>query len=166
MRGEICVTLRDRVETRFGSKYGEPWWHTCAGVTVSAWIAANDLEQVTRVKPEDGPPSATRFPIRASVAEIRSGVKRDGGQQMVNFACVRGATVDGGDLDGEHEANGLAVARRTGVPDGFFDVRFGAEKLMLGPDEIVLQFCGPGWVREAVPDQAGRVKQFRTRRGA
>ena len=71
---------------------------------------------------------------------------------MVNLAGVHGATVDGGDFDGGHEANGLAVAWRTGVPDAFFDVRFDAEQPVLGPDEIVLQFPRPGGVREvAVP---------------
>lgn len=77
-----------------------------------------------------------------------SGVKRDGGQQLVNFAGVRGATADGGDLDGEHEANGLAVARRTGVPDGFFDVRLDVEQPVPWPNEIVLRF----------PDQAAPAR--------
>src|SRR5260370_37699673 len=62
---------------------------------------------------------------------------------MVNFAGAFGAAVDRGDLDGEHEPNGLG-ARRAGAPRAFLDGGLQAEQPGLGRDEIVLQFRRPG----------------------
>ena len=150
MIGQVGVAVPHRVETGLRAEDGEPRGPDVRGHQEAARAGGQrDVQQVTRVEPEDGPA------VRGQVADPgqRRGdpVGRLEAGRVEKVVHLPGAVVvaiDGGDFHGEHEPDVTRAAGGGIAEEPLLQVGTDPEQAGLGLDEGFLQLGRPRRVGE------------------
>ncbi len=150
MAGEIEVAVGYCVKPRFGSQNSKPWCPDVRGHQVTARPRVQrDLQQVTRVEAEDGPPIGRQVPDLGQ-GDGDGGRRLEGGciKKVVDLPGHPVTLIDGGDLGRKQEAHLWVAAGRGGPLQSRLERGAEAKQARLGRLERLGEFPGPGRVGE------------------